>query len=259
MAIKKGYVDTTDGQIHYRAGGRGPGTPLVFLHQTPSSSQMYEAVMALLEDDYAMIALDTPGFGQSYLPPQPPTIGYYITAFLEALDGLEIHRFNLFGHHTGAAIAAEMALVAPERIERLLLCGPVCMDAAERARWQALVIKPMVYQEDGSHLLWSWQKIHDARTPPPLAVCHREVVDALRAGDRWHEAYVAVFDQDSPAIFPQIRCPLLLLCGERDILRPSFDQAYAARPDAWQVVLAGGGYLLDTHPADVAAAIRAFL
>ena len=34
MSIKKGYVDTSDGQIHYRLSEGGAGLPLVFFHQT---------------------------------------------------------------------------------------------------------------------------------------------------------------------------------------------------------------------------------
>ena len=73
MTIKKGYIDTTDGQVHYRVC-QGPGSlPLVCLHQTASSSQMYENLMETLHGQYRVFVLDTPGFGQSFVPPQVPT------------------------------------------------------------------------------------------------------------------------------------------------------------------------------------------
>jgi len=46
--IRKGYVNTSGGQCHYRYI-KGRGTPIVFLHQTPSSSLMFEKLMYALE------------------------------------------------------------------------------------------------------------------------------------------------------------------------------------------------------------------
>lgn len=42
MKIRKAYVDINDGQLHYRYADGPDGTPLVFFHQTASSSAMYE-------------------------------------------------------------------------------------------------------------------------------------------------------------------------------------------------------------------------
>jgi len=47
--IRKGYVDTSGGQCHYRYI-EGQGTPIVFLHQTPSSSLMFEKLNSLVLD-----------------------------------------------------------------------------------------------------------------------------------------------------------------------------------------------------------------
>ena len=136
MPIRKGYVDTPDGQVHYRLCEGGQGLPLVFLHQTASSSQMYEPLMGVLQGQYRMIALDTPGFGQSDFPPQTPTTSSYVTTLLSALQNLGVQEFHLFGHHTGACLGCEMAVIAPARVRSLMMVGPVYMDEAERQRWE---------------------------------------------------------------------------------------------------------------------------
>lgn len=132
MTIKKGYVETPDGQIHYRFCDGGAGLPLVFLHQTASSSQTYEKLMGVLQEQYRMIALDTPGFGQSDFPPQAPTISSYVATLLTALQNLGVHEFHAFGHHTGACIACEMAVTAPARVRGLMMVGPAYLDEADR-------------------------------------------------------------------------------------------------------------------------------
>jgi pimeloyl-ACP methyl ester carboxylesterase len=109
MPIKKAYVDIRDGQIHYRFCEGGKEPPVVFLHQTASSSQSYEKIMGLLEGERRMFAMDTPGFGHSFLPPESPSVTYYAYTLLEALRNLGVQHCHVFGHHTGAAIAVEMA------------------------------------------------------------------------------------------------------------------------------------------------------
>jgi len=259
MAIKKGYVETPDGQIHYRICEGGKGLPLVFLHQTASSSQMYEKLMHVLRGQYCMLALDTPGFGQSDFPPQPPTVSTYVTTLLTALQNLGVHEFHALGHHTGACIACEMAVTAPTRVRSLMMVGPAYLDEAERQRWRRDFIDPLVIQSDGSHLAKIWKRVQGLDPNPSPTLCHREAVDNLRAGERYHEAYQAVFTQDFPALLAQVRCPILMLCGEHDVLTPYFQPACAARPDAKNFLLPGGTYVVDDYPEEVVAAIRTFL
>jgi pimeloyl-ACP methyl ester carboxylesterase len=259
MAIKQGYVETPDGQIHYRLCEEGKGLPLVLLHQTASSSQMYEKLMGALQGQYRMFALDTLGFGQSDFPPQPPTISSYVATLLTALQNLGVQEFHVFGCHTGACIACEMAVTAPARVRSLMMVGPVYMDEAERQRWRREFIDPMVIKPDGSHLTKIWRRVQSLDPSPSPTLCHREAVDNLRVGERYHEAYLAVFMQDFPALLAQVRCPILILCGEHDVLMPYFQPACAARPDAKSLLLSGGTYVVDDHPQEVATAIRTFL
>ena len=84
-------------------------------------------------------------------------------------------------------------------------------------------------------------------------------MDNLRAGERWHEAYVAVFTQDFPSLLAQVRCPTLLMCGEQDLLKPYFQAACDALPHARHALVPGTTFAVDDYPVEVAAAIRAFL
>ena len=95
---------------------------------------------------------------------------------------------------------------------------------------------------------------------PASSLCHREAVDNLHAGERYHEAYLAVFNQDFPALLRQVACPLLLLlCGGEDVLLPYFKPACEARPDAKSLELPGGTYVVDEYPDVLASTIRTFL
>ena len=43
--IRKGYVDTSDGQVHYQTCGPGSGDPIALLHMTASAANSYDALM----------------------------------------------------------------------------------------------------------------------------------------------------------------------------------------------------------------------
>ncbi|MCQ4267766.1 alpha/beta fold hydrolase [Stutzerimonas degradans] len=261
--VKKTYVDVAHGQIHLRYVAGRQTVPTVFLHQTASSSAMYQAVMEQLGDLAPLYALDTPGFGGSYRPPVVPTTDYYVRTLLEAIDALGIERFNLFGHHTGAALACQLAAQHPQRVRRLAMIGPVQLTEQERSLWRDSAVKPLTIDDHATHLAEVWQRVthldqQPITYPPSTALATREAIDTLIAGDRWHEAYAAVFAQDFPAWLAQVDCPLLLICGDGDVLHPYFQRACQARPDAEVLELEAGAYVLDQQPQYMAQVIRTF-
>jgi pimeloyl-ACP methyl ester carboxylesterase len=73
MRARKGYADGPFGQVHCQ--WLGDGVPLLLLHQSPSSSEMFAAVYPLLAaSGIRAIGIDSPGFGQSDPPSGTPTI-----------------------------------------------------------------------------------------------------------------------------------------------------------------------------------------
>ena len=119
--IKKKYAETSGGQCHFRYM-EGDGTPVVFFHQTPSSSLMYEPIMHELTG-MNMFAIDTPGFGQSFDPDHNPSISEYCAWLTEVMNKIGLKEYHLFGHHTGASMALQIAYDQPERAKSLTMVG----------------------------------------------------------------------------------------------------------------------------------------
>ncbi|MFN3621486.1 MAG: alpha/beta fold hydrolase, partial [Nitrososphaerales archaeon] len=154
--MRRGFVDTAEGQIHYREDGAGK--PVVLLHQTPRSSDEYLDVLPIIGQRYHAIAMDTIGFGDSYKPKKSCSIEDYAEGVITFLNQMNIAKVSLVGHHTGGVIALEVAASYPERVEKLVLSAIPYIDEEERRRRRGKkVIDYYEIKEDGSHLIELWR------------------------------------------------------------------------------------------------------
>jgi pimeloyl-ACP methyl ester carboxylesterase len=113
--IERSFVTTASGRIHIATAGAGP--PVLLLHQTPRSWDEYRDVLPILGRHYRAIAMDTVGYGESdTLAGNDPSIECWANAVHDLLGTLRIPRAAVVGHHTGAAIAVELAATFPEAV-----------------------------------------------------------------------------------------------------------------------------------------------
>lgn len=257
--IRKAYTDCSAGQIHYRYVNSPGKDTIVFFQQTASSSAMYDKTLAALAGEYTMYALDTPGFGGSFDPEGMPSMAQYCDWMVEAMDALGLRRAHLFGHHTGACFGTEIAARHPDRVQSLMMVGPVPLTQAERDEFRKHFSTPMAPDPQGAYLKTTWDYLAGLGAHHDLALHHREVIDTLRAYMGRFKAYSAVWDQDWPAFYRQVRCPMLIMCAEDDVLYPFFGRAQEQRPDARAVLLKGANFEPDLDPDGTVNAIRDFL
>ncbi|MCL8027673.1 alpha/beta fold hydrolase [Nocardioides bruguierae] len=267
MTMHRSYVDTPRGQVHLRRAGEGPRAVLL-LHQTAASGVMFEAfaqrfLAAEGAEEFTLLAPDTPGFGMSFTPPEDYDLDVWAGDMVAVLDALGLDEVDVLGHHTGGAVAICLAAAHPERVRSLTMVGALGMSTEERLAWHEAV-RGMEVRPGGGHLVDAWQQVGtidgpDTTCAPSVELQHREVVDKLRAGARWHEAYLAVFRTDLVARLAATSLPTLLLCGRHDVLAPYVDGTVSARPGIQYRELAAGGYVLDQDPDQVVRPFHTFL
>jgi 3-oxoadipate enol-lactonase/3-oxoadipate enol-lactonase/4-carboxymuconolactone decarboxylase len=95
--------------------------PVLLLHGQPGAAADWERLRAAMGDRVRTIAVDRPGWdGRS-----PVTdLSGNARAALSALDAAGAARATVVGHSLGAAVAAWLAGLAPERVARLVLVAP---------------------------------------------------------------------------------------------------------------------------------------
>jgi pimeloyl-ACP methyl ester carboxylesterase len=253
--ITKRYINLNAGQIHCRTTGKGEA--LVLLHQTASSSVMYEKLMHELAEDFWLIAPDTMGYGESFDPIEAPTIADYAASLDELVNALGVESAYFFGHHTGAAIAVQLANMYPQKVKKLILSGAPLLSQAQKDKLSAGLIRDAI-PVDGSHLLKTWERIKSRSLRQDLALIQREVLLTLRAS-RYHESYKAVFEMDFAAALKALQCPTLLIYAEHDTLIDSKEAAETLLNTKAVVIPDAGTYLCDEAPEVLAKIIKDFL
>ncbi|MCS6802719.1 MAG: alpha/beta fold hydrolase [Chloroflexota bacterium] len=246
MTIRRGFVETRFGQIHYLTAGAGE--PLILLHQSPQSSAMFRPIIPLLAVERRVVALDTLGYGNSAPPVGRATIPLYADAVSEAIAKLGFERAAVHGYHTGAAIAIDLAARAPAQVNALILGGIPYFDERERAqRLEALRAGRFgtpPAAEDGSHLQTLFSLSLKREGDPGEAT--RDVIERLQLGERALAGFEAAFTYDMSATLPAVRCPTLVLVGRDDEIYRNTLAARALLGPHRFVETAGGRRFRDT-------------
>lgn len=209
------YASSRYGQVHYVECGSG--APVLLLHQTPRSWTEYWDVLPLLGQTHRAIAMDTIGYGDSAKPEADQTIEMFADGVEDLVDDLGLDEFHLVGHHTGGAIAVEVAARLGDRVRGLVLSATPFITPDKRAR--AIWSRPIDWVQpgaDGSHLTELWKRRRKYYEPGQEAAMNRFVVDALRVLDRAEDGHIAVRQYRMEERLPLVTAPATVICGEDD-------------------------------------------
>jgi pimeloyl-ACP methyl ester carboxylesterase len=249
-------VDLDHGPLTYARVTGASGTPVALLHQTPRSWDEYRDVLPLLaERKLAPIAFDTPGFGGSAPVPGTPTIERWADAMGAALDALAVRRAVVVGHHTGGAIAVELAAQRPDRISGLVLSSTSLTDAAYREH------PPDESAVDAAQDAEGLRRSRAGFYPEGRSdLLDRYVADALRAGRLTQLAHQVVGGYAMEHRIARLTMPVLLIGADRDpFAYPELERMRHAIPGAEVAVVVGGMVPLpDGWPTEFARLVANF-
>lgn len=260
-SVRRDYFDGRFGQVHYRlAHPAVPGkVPLLFIHSSPSSGRMWQALLAEMGKDRIAVAADTPGFGDSDAPLTPPEIADYAANAGDVLDHLGIIRADVMGYHTGSKVCVELALQRPDLVRRLVLVSAPIYTAEELAR-QKTDYAAHAIERDGAHLLRRWRFMMHWRKPDvPLSLMQRQFAESLKGGETEWWGHRAAFNYHHADNLPRVAQPVLVLNPDDD-LTPQTSRAAAILQNGRVVDCPAWSHSSqEIHTADYALALRDFL
>jgi len=101
---------------------RGSGRPLLLIQGLGYARWSWEPVVGPLAERYRVVFFDNRGIGESDVPEGPYTARQMADDALQVLDEAGIARAHVLGASLGGMIAQELAVAAPGRVDKLVLC-----------------------------------------------------------------------------------------------------------------------------------------
>ncbi|MSO65225.1 MAG: alpha/beta hydrolase [Alphaproteobacteria bacterium] len=256
--VRRDYVGGRYGQVHYRVALPKQATrrPLLCLHSTGFSGRMFALLMAELARERVVLAMDSPGFGESDPPATPPTVADLAAAHIDFLHAVGIGEVDVLSYHGGTKTAVEMALQRPQQVKRLLLTGVPLANEAERTRARAAFLRPD-FTYDGSFLQRRWGFSATWRKPDvPLICVQKSVAETLRPGFRAWWGARANFDYRLEQMVPRLTQPHRVLNPDDDLTQQTQRiQAHLTHGD-YVDLPQWAHFRLDTRTAEFAGYVR---
>ncbi len=254
-------------ELFYTEIGPQDGRPVLFLPGLSGDGRSWRPVASRLEPSCRRILVDPRDAGRSERARAPYGVSEMAADVASLCQRLGLGEVDVVGYSLGGAVAQELAISWPRLVRRLVLLATYTSGdprGSELFRGLARLrrrLEPVEFLRVLFPLVYS----HEEYRVPGLVeeALLRAANDPLwqeqEAYERQVEAAIAF---RSEGRLGAIRCPVLLIFGDEDLMTPL---RFARRlkeelPHARLVVLSGTGHgLLFTRAAEIAALVGEFL
>jgi 3-oxoadipate enol-lactonase len=263
-ATVTGYVTVDSSRLYYEECGTGP--TIVLVHDGLMGAASWDLIWPTLCRDAHVLRYDRRGVGRS----SAPKMRFSQTADLEALlADRGVSAATVVGSSAGGAIAIDFALEHPNRVQRLVLLGPVVDGLGFSAHFiqrEERNTEPLVRGDVAGAIE---KLLQDPFTlEPGNAAVRRKVRETLTAHPQNLRSLSTTNRLvDWPAVpaaarLGDLRVPALILVGEHDIpdVHAHAGAIELGMGGARREIVSGGGHLIQLdHPALVGPRILAFI
>jgi 3-oxoadipate enol-lactonase len=231
--------------LHHRVDGEGERV-VVLLGSLGSTLDMWNAQVPALAERFRVLRVDHPGHGESPLLYVRSIEG--ITQDVVALlDELRLDRVSFCGLSLGGAVGMRLALDAPERLDRLVLCS-TSMRFATPEFWEerARVVRERGVEAIADLVLERWF------TPDFADVRRYRDMLVSTPAEGYARCCEALRDWDVCGTLGAVGLPTLVVAGADDPSTPPADlEAIAGEiPGARLIVLDRARHLVNVERAD---------
>ena len=277
-AIRYRKADVDGFSIFYREAGAPDAPKLLLLHGFPTAGHMFRDLIPRLDDRYHINAPDLPGFGNSDMPGRGLTFDKIAATVDRFTEIVGFDHYALYVFDYGAPTGFRLAVKHPERITGIISQNGNAYEEGLSDGWNPI----RAYWEDASQanrkalrsFLTSdatiWQYTHGVPDPSAVSPDGYSLDSFYLARQGADELQLDLFGdyQSNVALYPTFQTylrthqpPLLAVWGKNDpFFLPAGAEAYKRDiPAAVVRFFDTGHFALETHAAEIAAAIRDFL
>jgi pimeloyl-ACP methyl ester carboxylesterase len=264
--------------IFYREAGAPDAPKLLLLHGFPSAGHMFRDLIPLLADRLHIIAPDLPGFGNSDMPGRGCTFDRLADTIDRFTEIVGFDRYAIYVFDYGAPTGFRLAVRHPDRITAIISQNGNAYEEGLSDGWSPI----RAYWQDASPAnrealraflkpeTTAWQYTHgvpDATRVSPDGYSLDNFYLSRPGADEVQLDLMGDY-KSNDALYPtfqnyfRTRKPrFLAVWGKNDpfFLPPGAEAFKRDIPDATVRFFDTGHFALETHAAEIAAAIRDFL
>jgi pimeloyl-ACP methyl ester carboxylesterase len=232
--------------LHYHQQGKG--VPIVFIHPPCIGSRVFTYLRNDLSRDHRTLLFDFRGHGRSGTSRTNLTIPLLVEDTRQLMDSLDISSAYLCAYSVASMVALEAMLTHPDRFRGAVLLGGM----AEASNWKTKVklraagVASRMRAKDLVAVPILWVNADNSQTLKRLR-------GETLAGDvaKWRDFFESARRYSAVSRLPDIKQPVLLVCGERDSLgKKDMRTLQEGLPDDSSAFIPGMKHFLPTYAAD---------
>lgn len=222
LAADRNQVVIDGMTLSYLEAGDHDAPPLVLLHGYTDSSHDWALVIDSLAEHFRVYALDQRGHGDSDAPRFGYSVHRYAADVIEFMESVGIEQTALAGFSMGGVVASQTAILAPEKISRMVLLSTTASAVGNEA------------------LAWTWGEIQEfdtgipaefleawSHTENPVPASFLEQMIEIQQSTPlhvWRGAARMLMEHDHSDFLSDIEAPTLILWGDNDSFFSREDQ-----------------------------------
>lgn len=210
-------------RLRYAFKGDPSGRPVILLHGYGDSWFSYSRILPLLDDKYRIYIPDQRGHGDSDRPVGGYAMQQFAADIVAFMDALQVKEAAIVGHSMGSFVAQHVAVLAPERISRLVLIGSATKirnDVVMGLHREVTAMKDSVpenfVREFQSGVIFK---------PVPAEFFEKIVQESMKPPAHvWREVMAEMVSPDADAELKKIKKPTLIIWGDKESIFPRSEQ-----------------------------------
>ena len=266
IPAKKIHVGDID--IAYKVFGKGD--PILLISGSSLVMDSWDPfVLRDLSSNHTVIIFDNRGVGNTTAGTKPFSIVQFANDTAGLLDALKIQKADVLGFSMASFIAQELALLHPEKVNRLILYGSSCggKENIPQSPEVVKILSDIVNNrlQDPEKALsvtfpLSWIKSHPYFTFPQP----KETISPSTLKQQFNivEDWFATNWSGVCGRLSKISIPTLVITGTEDVAVPAANSLIIAAkiPGSWLVQIKGAGHgLMHQYPEKLSKVLQTFL